>query len=140
MNMNQKVWLFTVLMLAGGILAGAGFFVINESLERISGLCIGVGSGLFSMSLANIIILRFYENHPERKKQAVIDSRDERSIAIRTRAKAKAFDRMIAVMLLFPFLLILKGIAMWVVLSCVGLYVIGYGLQIFYTIKFSKQM
>lgn len=56
------------------------------------------------------------------------------------KAKAKAFDVMIVVMIALPFLFIFGGTALWVVLSTIGLYVFGCFLQLFYIRKYSKQM
>lgn len=140
MKMNKTVWLFTILLLLGGILTVVGLLVIDESTEKLAGICVGIGSGLFSMSAANLIVQGYYRKHPKLKKQAVIDFRDERNTAIRMKAKAKAFDIMFVVMIALPFLFIFAGISLWVVLTTIGLYLFGYFTQLFYTIKYSKQM
>ncbi|AIQ28982.1 MULTISPECIES: hypothetical protein [Paenibacillus] len=140
MKVNKKIWLFSFLLLLGGILAAAGLLTMNESTERLAGLGLGIGSGLFSMSAAQLIIQCYYAKHPKLRKQAVIELRDERHTAIRMKAKAKAFDVMIVVMIALPFLFIFGGTALWVVLSTIGLYVFGCFLQLFYIRKYSKQM
>lgn len=140
MRMDKKVWIFTALLLLGGVLTAVGLLIIDEKTEKFAGVCVGIGSGLFSMSALNLIVLGYYGKHPKLKKQAVIDLRDERNTAIRMRAKAKAFDVMIMVMIVLPFLFIFGGIALWVVLSTIGLYLFGCLTQLFYTIKYSKQM
>ncbi|MOA64400.1 hypothetical protein D3C78_1904330 [compost metagenome] len=56
------------------------------------------------------------------------------------KAKAKAFDIMFVVMIALPFLFIFAGISLWVVLTTIGLYLFGYFTQLFYMIKYSKQM
>lgn len=139
MNRNKQGLLWICLLL-GGVMIAAGLVAMDESTEKLTGVCVGMGSGLFSMSAAQLIIQAYYGKHPKLKKQAEIDFRDERNTAIRMRAKAKTFDVMILVMIVLPFLFIFKGIALWVILSTIGLYVFGFLLQLFYTFKYSKQM
>lgn len=139
MKLNKMTWLYIVLLL-GGILVAVGLVGMNGNTEKLAGVSVGIGSGLFSMSAVNLIIRGYYRKHPKLRQQAVIDFRDERNTAIRIRAKAKAFDVLIVVMIVLPFLFIFAGIALWVVLSTIGLYLLGYVMQLIYTLKYSKQM
>lgn len=140
MKLIPRVWLHIFLLLVGGILVAAGLLTMNESTKRLAGLCLGIGSGLSGMSAAQLIIQHYYARHPKLRKQAVIEQQDERHTVIRMRAKAKAFDVIIVVMIALPFLFIVTGTALWVVLSAIGLYVLGCFLQLFYIRKYSKQM
>lgn len=137
---QSKIKNFIFLMLLGVILLVVGFFIISVTSKTVSGLCIGIGAGLIGMNVANLLISLYYKKHPDIKKQSDIDSKDERSISINIRAKAKAFDITIRALIIVPFLLILTDSPLWMTLATVGLYLFGFGIQIYYTIRYNKEM
>jgi hypothetical protein len=47
---------------------------------------------------------------------------------------------MIYVLIVIPFLLILMDMPLWLTLSSVAVYLIGFTMQIGYTIQYSKEM
>jgi hypothetical protein len=124
----------------GVVLVIAGFLITNEAYKSISGLCFGIGAGLIGMNLANVYMERYYQQHPQVKRQSDIDARDERSVLINTRAKAKAFDWMVKLFIAIPFVLILFNSPLWQILAVVGIYLFAFGLQIYFTIQFNKEM
>ncbi|WMJ89240.1 hypothetical protein [Anaerocolumna sp. MB42-C2] len=128
------------LILLGVIVLAVGIFVISENLKTISGLCIGIGAGFISMNVANLIIILYYKKHPDLKKQSEIESKDERTVAITNKAKAKAFDITVRALIIIPFLLILADSPLWMTLASVALYSFGFGAQIYFTIRYSKEM
>jgi hypothetical protein len=64
MKMNKKAWLLSCLLLLGGIIAAAGLLTMNEGSDKLAGLCLGIGSGLFSMSAAQLSIQQYYAKRP----------------------------------------------------------------------------
>ena len=54
-------------------------------------LCFGIGVGLLSFAVSQIITRRVYRTHPELARQEGISARDERNVALGNAAKARAF-------------------------------------------------
>lgn len=124
----------------GVILLAVGIFVLDDNSKTIAGVCIGIGSALASTSMANLFMYRYYLKHPGLKKKNEIASRDERGVAITYKAKAKAFDMLMRVLMVIPFLLILIDSSLWMILSVVAVYLFGFSVQICYVVKFNKEM
>ncbi len=69
-----------------GIIAGA------EHLRMISGICIGIGAALFSLTINGLYRLSYEKEFPEAVRLEKIEQEDERNIQIRNRAKARSSD------------------------------------------------
>lgn len=108
--------------------------------RNVSGVCIGVGAGLIGMSIANLLIIRYYAKHPALKKQQDIEAGDERSVSINNLSKAKAFDITINAMVILPFIMILADSPLWMTLAVVAFYVFSYSIRYYYIVKYSKVM
>ncbi|WP_150275481.1 hypothetical protein [Paenibacillus tepidiphilus] len=138
--MNKPVWLEKGLLILGALLIAAGVLAALKGAEVWAGLGLGIGAGLVGANTATALMRRYYRRHPEEARQKRIELGDERNMAIRYQAKAKAFDRMILMMIAVPFLLIAAKSPLWLVLSAVGLYLLAYLLQIMYMVKLGKQI
>lgn len=128
------------LLVIGIVLIAVGFFVLGDGFEAVSGVCIGVGAALIAMGAVNLVIARYYKKYPELKKQQEIEQRDERILTIRYKAKAKAFDVLIQILIVVPFLMILAGLPLWTILSVIGIYLFAFLFQAYLTIRYSKEM
>ncbi|WP_312105713.1 hypothetical protein [Lachnoclostridium sp.] len=137
---QNKIKNIIFLMLLGAILLVVGIFVIGDTSKTVSGLCLGIGAGLISMNAANLLISLYYNKRPDIKKQSDIDSKDERNISINMKAKAKAFDITIRSLIIIPFLLILTDSPLWMTLAAICIYLFGFSMQIYYTIRYNKEM
>ncbi|WOO39087.1 hypothetical protein R2R35_11565 [Anaerocolumna sp. AGMB13020] len=138
MKDNQKVNILMILVSIGLILGGV--FVIDYDNRNIAGICIGFGSGLASLNVVHILFKRMLRKHPEYKRQSEIDAKDERSIAITNKAKAKAYDKMIYIMIGVPFVMIFTNSPLWMILTVIAFYLFGYSLQLYYIVKYNKVM
>lgn len=140
-NIKNIIFLLLgVVLLAAGIVGSFVFDKTSRAATGVLGLCIGIGAGLIGMNVANLIIRLYYKSHPDIKKQSDIDSKDERNISINTKAKAKAFDITIKALIIVPFLLILADSPLWMTLAAVGIYLYGFSVQIYYTLRYNKEM
>ncbi|WFR56450.1 hypothetical protein QA584_22990 [Anaerocolumna sp. AGMB13025] len=137
---KQQKNLYITLFVLGVILLVSGFLIISEDYSNISGLCIGIGIGLMAMSFSNLVINNYYQKRPVLKRQNEINSKDERNTTITNRAKAKAFDWTIRLLIVFPFLLIFFKSPLWMIFSVIGIYLLGFSIQVFYTIRFNNEM
>lgn len=129
-----------ILIILGIIALAVGFLVLGDKYKSVSGLCIGIGAGVVGMSIANLIITLYYRKHPDIKKLNDIESKDERTIIITNKAKAKSFDIIIKILMIIPFLMILIDLPLWMIFATIALYLFGFFAQIYLTIRYSKEM
>jgi len=129
-----------ILFVLGVALVIVGLVVMNELTKNVSGLLIGVGAGLMGMNAATLFIRFYYRRHPEIKRQLEIDAKDERSLFIAYKAKAKAFDIVIGLLIAIPFLMILADLALWLILSTVAFYLLALCIRMYYSVRYNKEM
>ena len=105
-NKKIKIKIYSALTVFAAILVAIGRFVFTG--DTIPGLLIGMGAGLFGLSVAQIIVIVIAEKNPEYKRKVSIEEKDERNIAINNKAKAEGFNAMgyifTILMLIFVFL------------------------------------
>lgn len=139
--MRNKNSLFILTLVFGICLALAGGFLLKgEELKAVSGVCIGIGACLFGLGVSSLFMLRYEEKNPEIAKIKEIEEKDERNIAIRNRAKAKAADITQYFIVALTFVTILIRAPLWVTFVTIGVY-LSYNVLMLYLIsKFSKEM
>lgn len=138
---SKGVRQYVILLIVGIVFFMVGGFVLKtEGMKALSGICIGVGAGLFGMSTAQIICYKIIQTHPEYKRQVDIEAKDERNIYISSRAKAKAFDWMGTVFgtLILGFALMNKELV--IILLLTAAYLLVHGVYITYLNKYTKEM
>ncbi len=139
--MREKKLLRFIALVFGVCLALAGLFLIKgEELKAVSGVCIGIGAGLFGQNTANLFMLRYEEKNPDAAKIKKIEEKDERNITIKNRAKAKAADIVQYLIILLIFIAILIRAPLWVTFVIIGVYLSYHILSLYYIAKFNKEM
>jgi hypothetical protein len=138
--MNSSVSRSVAGVVLGIVLVAVGLFLPGSMPKTISGICLGIGSGLAGMSVANLIMASYYKKHPALQKQAVIDAHDERTLAITNKAKARAFDITMRVLIAVAFLYILADAPLWMTLLIVAVYVSGAGIEFYHMAKYNNEM
>lgn len=139
--MKNKKALYTILSAIGIILSCAAVFILNDTAPKeVSGVCIGVGAGLFGLGAGQLATLLIMERHPETKRRIDIDARDERNMRINDMARAKAFGIMETIYGILALVLVLMGEPLLTVLLVIGAYVVGWGVYIGYLGKYQKEM
>lgn len=138
---SKKGILYTGLLLLGIVLFCIGGFIIKgEELKSVSGTFIGIGAGLFGMSIAQIIMLRIADKNPSYKRKMDIETKDERNIFIGNKAKAKAFDVMGVVFGVLMLIYALINVDLWITLLLVGAYLLVYVVYAVYLYKYTREM
>ncbi len=135
---NKKMKLYIALAVMGAVLVSIGKFVFL--VDTISGLLIGIGAGLFGLSVARIIAIGIAEKNPEYKRKASIEEKDERNMAINNKAKAKGFDAMGYILTSLMLIFVFVNADLSIILLLVFAYLLVYGVFIFYLNKYSKEM
>lgn len=109
-------------------------------MKALPYVLIGLGCGIFGHGTGEVISNRAIKNHPDIEKQMKINKEDERNIAVRNRAKAKAYNAMIYVFGALMPAFALMGVDMAAVLLLVFAYLFIIGCGIYYHSKFEKEM
>lgn len=129
-----------ITLLFGFCLAGFGLLLRGEDIKNIAGICIGIGAGLFGMSISDLIMNNMEEKNPELAKQNAIELKDERNTMIRNRAKAKAEDITHWLTLAIAYVSILLNGPLWVVLLVVLVFVLYHIMGLYFMGKYQKVM
>jgi len=139
-KMSKKI-IFSILQIVIAIfLVAFSFFIRSEDLKAVSGICLGIGCGLFGMNVAQLVIKHYEKKNPKIRKQNEIDAADERNVLINSKAKAKAGDIVQWFIIGIAYILILIDVPLWTILIVVGVYVLYYILQFYYIGKYQKEM
>ncbi len=140
---KTKNYIMTVL---GIVLVLLGLYFIKsvdnpkEFLLALPYVCIGVGCGVFGYGMGNLVSDKAIQNYPDIKRQKEIEEKDERNIAISSRAKAKAYDIMTFVFGALMVSFALMGVDMIPILLFVFTYLFIQGYAIYYRCKYEKEM
>lgn len=141
--MKKKNYVITVM---GIILLLCGFYLLkgvqspNEFLIKLPYICIGLGCGIFGHGMGNLIANKAISKDPEVQRQIEIEKNDERNIAISSRAKSKAYDIMTFVFGALMVSFALMGVEIISILLLVFAYLFVQGCEIYYRLKYDKEM
>lgn len=109
-------------------------------LQILPYISIGIGCGAFGHSIGNLINQSALQNAPDVKKRIAIEEKDERNIAIANRAKAKAYDAMLYIFGTLMLIFALLNVSLTATLLLVFSYLFIVGCNIFYRLKYEKEM
>lgn len=135
-----------LIALLGLLLLGAGLLMIKLISEPqgillpLQYVLMGVGCGVFGSGIGNIVNNRVMRKNPDIKKKEEIEIRDERNIAVRNSAKAKAYDIMVFVFSALMLAFALMQVEAAPILMLVFAYLFVIGARIYYQVKFNKEM
>ena len=142
----KKKWGDYVIAGAGAALLIAGL-ILKKSAGEVQGILLvlpyvllGCGCGVFGHGMGSAISRRALEKSPEMRKQMEIDQNDERNIAIRNRAKGKAFDFMIYVFSALMFCFLFMEVELGAILLFVFAYTMVSGSFVYYLVKYEREM
>lgn len=139
----KKTGFYYILAVLGFALLAAGLYLLKAGQSDSSiapYLCVGFGCGIFGQNVGELISRRAIKKAPEAAKRLEIEENDERNIALRNRAQAKAYNIMLPV---FGAMLIsfgLMGIEMKILLLLIAAYLFVCGCSVYYFIKYEKEM
>ena len=138
--MLKKTWVYGALLALGFALIGLSFLFSAESTKAVQGVMLGIGSGLMGMSISNLGMIRHMKKNPHLVKEAEIESKDERNVMIRAKAKAASADITRWFIIALAFVLILIDAPLWTTLCTVGVYLLYHVLALVYMARYQKEM
>lgn len=140
---KNRIWLYILLTVMGAssIYIG-GFVLVEENLKMISGLCIGIGAAVFSISIGNLIgaLILSKTQYDEilRKKNILVN--DERNIRIREKVRAKINQVVIYVLSVIIIVMGFMRINIIAIIMVASVFLIEFVLAIALTGYYSKRM
>lgn len=141
--MKKKSVLYSIMTIIGVALLAAGLYMVKENSGSKSVapyLLLGFGCGIFGHGFGEIISRATRKSSPEFNHQVEIEENDERNIALREKAQAKAYNIMIP---LFGSLFVAFGfmkVDLRVLLLLLAAYLFVCGSSIYYRVKYEKEM
>ena len=128
---------FGLLVLAAGLVA---LKVYELGTQTAPYLCIGLGCGVFGQGLGELLTRRSEKGHPELARQREIEENDERNIALRDKAQAKAYRIMLPVFGALFMAFGLMQVELRVILLLVAAYLYICACSVYYSEKYRKEM
>lgn len=138
--MNKKILNIIMLVIGIALFAFGGVFLKGEAVKSFGGVCIGVGAGMFGMSISNLWMLNFNKKHPDELKQSEIEFADERNSMIRNKAKAKTADIIQWFIMGIAYMSIMINAPLWVTLIIVGIFLLKNILELYLMSKYQKEL
>ena len=138
--MRKSARFCAVLLALSLVLLAAALLLRGRLPGSWSGVLIGLGAGIFGASLSGLLMRRWESRNPEFAKQIEIDSRDERTTAIRSLAKARAGDVVQWCVMGIAWLSILAEAPLWLTLAAVGVFLLYSVLSLAFMIRLEKEM
>ncbi|NOU65331.1 hypothetical protein GC096_14955 [Paenibacillus sp. LMG 31461] len=143
MKKPTSSYFITVVGLA--LFAGGLYFIKTMEdpqgmLRALPYICFGLGCSIFGHGMGEIVVQLAVKNNATAAKQLEIDMKDERNLAIASRAKAKAYDMMVFMFgaLIIPFALMDIDLTILLLLIFAYLFILGY--CSYYRFKYYKEM
>ena len=138
--MRKSARFCAVLLALSLVLLAAALLLRGRLPGSWSGVLIGLGAGIFGASLSGLLMRRWESRNPEFAKQNEIDSRDERTTAIRSLAKARAGDVVQWCVMGIAWLSIPAEAPLWLTLAAVGVFLLYSVLSLAFMIRLEKEM
>ena len=133
----------TVLTVIGLLVLAAGLVTVKMyelGTQTAPYLCIGLGCGVFGQGLGELLTRRSEKGHPELARQREIEENDERNIALRDKAQAKAYRIMLPVFGALFFAFGLMQVELRMILLLVAAYLYICACSVYYSVKYRKEM
>ena len=100
----------------------------------------GIGAGLFGQGTGELVSRRALRDSPELRRQLEIVQKDERNIAIASRAKGKAYDMMTYAFGALIVSFAVMRVQMAVVWMLVLVYLFVHGYALYWRCRYEKEM
>lgn len=133
-------------VLYGGLLAcGVALMVLSLVLEghvsdSIGGMFMGAGCGLMGFGGSQVLMRHREKKDPAVMRQAEIEAKDKRNVAIRRRAQALSGEVLQWAVMAAAWLAIGLGAPLWVTLAAVGVFLAKSVLELCLMARYQREM
>ena len=138
--MKAKRTFYLIVGIVGIVLMLTSVVLDGRVSDALDGTAMGVGAALTGVGIS---MWRYYsveKKDPAKWKRQQIESRDERNVAIRNRAKAVAGEVMQWTVLVGAWIASFMDAPLWVSLACVGVFLGKTILELWLTVRYQKTM
>ncbi len=143
---NKKIKKHVLLSILGlifmiiGIVIVKSFPELQSIIRVVPFLCFGIGAGILGENVGLAVNTYIFSKNPTVAKKVEIEEKDERNTIIKNKAKAKSYDLMLMVYGALLLAFALSGIDLYIVITLVVFYLFSNLLNLFYLLKFQKEM
>jgi len=143
---NKSIGRYLLYSLTGLIILVVGAILAKHTrntlgiIQTLPYIFIGIGAGIFGQNIGTTFNIRAMKKYPQIAKQKEIEEKDERNIALRNKAKAKAYDLMVMVFGALMMAFALMEVDLAVVLAIVIVYLFVVFSNIYFINKYNKEM
>lgn len=143
---NKSIGKYVVYSLIGFIIMASGAILAKLTretqgiMQALPYIFIGIGAGVFGQNLGTAFNIRAMQKDPQLAKQKKIDEEDERNIAIRNKAKAKAYDLMVMAFGALMMAFALMEVNWVVIVSFVAVYLFVVFSNVYFVSRYNKEM
>lgn len=138
--MKKKSLVYLMIGIIGIVLIVLAVVLDGMVSDAVDGTLMGVGAGLMAVGITLWRFFHWEKNDPVKWKQYVIESRDERNVAIRLRAQAIAGVVLQYTVLVAAWIAIFLDAPMWVILATVGIFLSKTILEMCLMARYQKKM
>lgn len=138
--MKKKSLVYLMIGIIGIVLIVLAVVLDGMVSDAVDGTLMGVGAGLMAVGITLWRFFHWEKNDPVKWKQYVIESRDERNVAIRLRAQAVAGVVLQYTVLVAAWIAIFLDAPMWVILATVGIFLSKTILEMCLMARYQKKM
>lgn len=136
----KKKYLYLIMSIIGIALIVSAVVLGDRISDTVNGVFAGIGAGLAGLGFAMWRFCRLEEKEPAVWKQYEIESRDERNVFIRLRAKAAAGEVLQWIVMASAWAAIFLKAPLWVVLVAVGIFLFKTILEMCLMARYQKEM
>ena len=139
--MKHKYAILTLLGLAVAVAGLALLRLAPASTETpLPYVMLGMGTGVFGWGAGELLKRRAVEGDPAVEKRLRIEQQDERNRTIADRAKARAYDASLYIFSALMLCFTLMRVDLAVILLLVGAYLLVVGINIYYHVKYNREL
>lgn len=143
---NKSIGRYIIYSLIGFIILAVGAVLakftrdIQGIMQTLPYIFIGIGAGIFGQNLGSAFNIYAMKKAPQMAKQKEIEEKDERNVALRNKAKARAYDLMVMVFGALMMAFALMEVSFAVILAIVIAYLFIVFSNIYFISKYQKEM
>ena len=114
--------------------------LIWDFSKNNEGIFLGIGAGLFGMSMANLLSIFYLNRNPEKSVLEEIEYYDERNQLIRYKAKAAVSDMIQWIIIGIAYITIFLGGELWITLGFIGLFLLKNFVELYLMSKYQNEI
>ena len=138
--MKKKPLFYLIISIFGLVLIVCAIVLHDKVANAVDGALMGIGAGLTGIGISMYSFFRWEKKDPARWRQYEIESKDERNIIIKLRAKSAAGDVLQWTVMAAAWAAIFFDAPLWTVLAAVSIFLCKTILEMCLMARYQKEM